>query len=97
VSTEQLRIVDLRHQQKGQIRITSDVGDVANVLQRNPHAARYARLFSAAPELLDALRNLLAECDRHGCFEHVSFEHPMLKPIFDAARTAIAKAEGAQP
>lgn len=51
-------------------------------------------LIAAAPELLDSLKALLAECERHGCFEHVSFDHPMVKPAFDKAYAIIAKAEG---
>lgn len=51
-----------------------------------------ARLIAAAPDLLKALVGLLRECNRHGCFENVSFEHPMVKPFFDAARAAVAKA-----
>lgn len=53
-----------------------------------------ATLIAAAPELLEALQGLLAECNRHGCFENVSFEFPTVKPFFDAARSAIAKATG---
>jgi hypothetical protein len=52
-----------------------------------------ARQFVAAPELLEALRSLLAECDRHGCFAEVSIDHPMIKPVFDTARAALAKAQ----
>jgi hypothetical protein len=53
-----------------------------------------ARLIAAAPDLLTTLRDLLAECDRHGCFGEVSMEFPTIKPIFDAARRAVANAEG---
>jgi len=53
-----------------------------------------AQLISSAPDLLASLRALLAECERHGSFAEVGFNHPLVKPVFDAARTAIAKAEG---
>jgi hypothetical protein len=53
-----------------------------------------ARLIAAAPDLLDALQSLLDECAKHHCFEFVSFDHPSVKPTFDVARAAIAKAVG---
>lgn len=53
-----------------------------------------AQLISSAPELLVSLRDLLAECERHGSFAEVGFHHQLVKPVFDAARAAIAKAEG---
>jgi hypothetical protein len=52
-----------------------------------------ADLIAASPLLLTALKDLLVECDRHG-FAEVSLDHPMVKPFFDAARAAIATAEG---
>lgn len=51
-----------------------------------------AKLIAAAPDLLQALQGLLAECERHGSFDEVGFHHPMVQPHFDAARAAIAKA-----
>jgi hypothetical protein len=56
-------------------------------------ANAYTRLFAAAPDLRAALQGLIQECLRHGCFENVSFEHPMVKPAFDAAYRALAKAD----
>jgi hypothetical protein len=53
-----------------------------------------ANVMSAAPELLKALRDLLAECRRHGSFPDVSFDFPTVKPAFDAAYAAILKSEG---
>jgi hypothetical protein len=52
-----------------------------------------AHLIAASPRLLKALKDLLVECDRNG-FAEVSLDHPMVKPFFDAARDAIAAAEG---
>lgn len=70
-------------------RVCENLGDIAL-----PGPAANVRLICAAPDLLEALTGLLAECNRHGCFEHVSFEYPTVKPFFDAARAAIAKATG---
>lgn len=50
------------------------------------------RLFQAAPELLEALRNLLSECETAWCVEEDEFG-----PNVEAARLAIAKAEGREP
>lgn len=44
-----------------------------------------ARLIAAAPELLEALR---------GCFEHGEYSTPYGKAAWDAARAALAKANG---
>jgi len=65
-------------------------------LFEQPDDEANARLIAAAPDLLSALRGLLEECDRHGAFEHVGFEFPTVKPAFDAARAALAKAEGSR-
>lgn len=46
-----------------------------------------ARVMAAAPELLEALKRMSAFCDEHVRFVDVD-------PLLDAARTAIAKAEG---
>lgn len=51
-------------------------------------------LIRAAPDLLAALKGLLEECDINGSFAEVGYEFPSVKPVFDAARAAIAKAEG---
>jgi|SRR6185312_8733360 len=55
-----------------------------------------ARLIAAAPELLDALRDMLAGWNyirqHHGDLYGVGWDR-----CADAARTAIAKAEGATP
>jgi hypothetical protein len=56
-----------------------------------------AALLAAAPDLLEALRSLLAECERNGSFADVGFQHPEVRPFFDAAKAAIAKAENRIP
>jgi hypothetical protein len=53
-----------------------------------------ANLILASNELRNALRALLIECDQHGSFAEVGFDFPTVKSIFDAARAALAKAEG---
>lgn len=63
-------------------------------LKEKTEAVANTYLIAAAPDLLTALKGLLNECAMHGCFEHVSFDHPSVKPAFDAARAAVAKAEG---
>lgn len=55
----------------------------------------YARLFTAAPELLDALKGLLAECDRLGnALSAKGQGATVLGMCSTKARASIAKAEG---
>ena len=54
------RINDLRHQQKGQIQIRGD-WHLANVLATGPRPDADARLIAAAPDLVEAVKALLAE------------------------------------
>jgi hypothetical protein len=58
------RVVDLRHQQRGQILIMNPLVDVANVLARNPDAEANARLIAAAPDLRAALERTEQERDK---------------------------------
>ena len=62
------------------------------------HMEANARLIAAAPELLQALRDLdEAFCSRHGCFplDTVTEEQRLWNRAMTNARAAIAKATGA--
>lgn len=86
MSTNGLRIVDLRSQKKGQIKIVDKQGcDVANVLARHPDCDELARWFAAAPELLAAADLAL------DCYETESQLSPKGA---EQLRAAIAKARG---
>lgn len=84
------RIIDLRHQKNGQLRIISEAyplegtNEIANVIARNVNAEANARLFSAAPELLEAIKIAL----RVGVARLCEVEE------IDKIEKAIAKAEG---
>lgn len=62
-------------------------GEVGFPLEAN------ARLIAAAPELLEALRLLLAECEHQAWIGNM----PDDRVEFGIARAAIAKAEGVKP
>jgi hypothetical protein len=56
----------------------------------------YARLIAAAPDMLAALTELLGKLEvMGGCNDH-DMNGEVIWPEFDAARTAIAKATGAE-
>lgn len=59
---------------------------VAEISPLQPKAMEYAQLFAAAPELLEALEGVANELGID-----------WLRPEFDGARAAIAKATGGQP
>jgi len=69
------------------------IADCAPIDGYSDNALANARLIAAAPDLLAALRQLLADVEELG-FENVSIEHPMVKGV-PMARAAIAKAEPA--
>lgn len=57
-SSKPWRAVDLRHQQRGNIRIVADAAPfhtIANVLASGDNAAADARLIATAPEMLEML------------------------------------------
>lgn len=60
---------------------------------REEQCTANARLIAAAPELLEALKLLLAECDQQVSIGNMPYDWVS----FGIARAAIAKAEGAQP
>lgn len=66
-------------------------GTLCMVFEENTgHAEEWANLFAAAPELLEALSELVAECDeKYGLRETYSCKMAM-------ARNAIAKATGGE-
>jgi len=61
----------------------------------NPYeaAVELDRLRATHKQLVDGLRGLLNECQRHGSFQEVSFEFPSVKPVFDAAYAALFAVE----
>lgn len=65
---------------------------VHNPRLRDSHIA-HERLIAAAPDLLDIARTIVAVCDS-GNVEHAQLACMETSPLVDAARAAIAKAEG---
>ena len=85
------KLIDLRHQKNGQIRVESEVDyhHVCNVIARTPGAEANARLIAAAPDLLEALDRIAngLEDEHDGEEFEVTFAHAQ-----EIAREAISKA-----